>query len=423
MSPFFHRQPLAAAAQLLGSAVVIAGCLTSTPVRASERDSSGAEPTAAHAEAPRKSSRKAESEGKAKAMSHAPSKAESRASPTEAKEGQPPARDSLEAIRDRLAARIGAATVPATPSPGVVKVVSQTTTTRSTAAATATGAAAPTRPSAAAPQSAERPAGGATMVANAADAGRVVGASAAHAARLEGLQRQASTSMAGLEGLPWAYDGKAGPAAWGNLKPEFAACSSGARQSPIDITDGIKVELDPVQFDYRPSGFRVIDNGHTVQVNVAPGNTIEVTGKRYELIQFHFHRPSEERINGKPFDMVAHLVHRNVEGKLAVVAVLLERGSAQAVVQTVWNNLPLEKGDEVTAKGALDLSALLPTDRRYYTYMGSLTTPPCSEGVLWMVMKSPVQISPEQLAIFSRLYPMNARPIQALSGRLIKESN
>ncbi len=410
MSPFFHRQHLAAAAQLLGSAVVIAGFLTSAPARGSERDS-GAEPTAAHAEAPRKSSRKAESEGKAKAVSDAPSKAESRASPTEAKGGKPPAGDSLEAIRDRLAARLGAATVAPAPAPNVVKVVSQTTTTRSAATTTATGAA--------------------TLVANASPGtkpsafvpGRVIGASPAHTARLDSLQQQAAISMAGLEGLHWSYDGKAGPAAWGNLKPEFATCSSGARQSPIDITDGIKVELDPVQFDYRPSGFRVIDNGHTVQVNVAPGNTIEVTGKRYELIQFHFHRPSEERINGKPFDMVAHLVHRNVEGKLAVVAVLLERGSAQSVVQTVWNNLPLEKGDEVTAKGALDLSALLPTDRRYYTYMGSLTTPPCSEGVLWMVMKSPVQISPEQLAIFSRLYPMNARPIQALSGRLIKESN
>ena len=178
-----------------------------------------------------------------------------------------------------------------------------------------------------------------------------------------------------------------------------------------------------MQFNYRPSNFRVIDNGHTVQVNVAVGNTIEVTGKRYELVQFHFHRPSEERINGKPFDMVVHLVHKGVEGKLAVIAVLLDRGSAQPVVQNVWNNLPLEKGDEVMAKGQIDLMALLPTDRRYFTYMGSLTTPPCSEGVLWMVMKTPVEISAEQLSIFSRLYPMNARPIQSASGRIIKESN
>lgn len=216
---------------------------------------------------------------------------------------------------------------------------------------------------------------------------------------------------------------RGGPESWGQLKADFAQCATGTRQSPIDIRDGIKVQLDAVQFDYKPSSFRVIDNGHTVQVNVAGGNSIEIIGRRYDLIQFHFHRPSEERINGRQFDMVVHLVHKDVEGRLAVVAVLLDRGSAHAIVQTVWNNLPLEKGEEVPARPLLDLAALLPADRSYFTYMGSLTTPPCSEGVLWMVMKNPVPISPEQIAVFSRLYPMNARPIQSVSGRLIKESN
>ncbi len=221
----------------------------------------------------------------------------------------------------------------------------------------------------------------------------------------------------------WDYKGEGGPDSWGRLKAEFAQCASGTRQSPIDIRDGIKVQLDAVQFDYKPSAFRVIDNGHTVQVNVAGGNSIEVIGRRYDLVQFHFHRPSEERINGRQFDMVAHLVHKDAEGRLAVVAVLLDRGSAHAIVQTVWNNLPLEKGEEVPARATLDVAALLPVDRSYFTYMGSLTTPPCSEGVLWMVMKNPVPISPEQIAVFSRLYPMNARPIQSVSGRLIKESD
>ena len=221
----------------------------------------------------------------------------------------------------------------------------------------------------------------------------------------------------------WAYQGDGGPEQWGEMKPEFAACSSGKRQSPIDIRDGISVQLDPVQFDYKPSNFRVIDNGHTVQVNVAPGNSIEVMGRRFELVQFHFHRPSEERINGRQFDMVAHLVHKDLEGKLAVVAVLLDRGSVQPIVQMVWNNQPLEKGEELPAKALLDLNNLLPAERGYFTYMGSLTTPPCSEGVLWMVMKNPVSISPEQIGIFARLYPMNARPIQSASGRLIKGSN
>ncbi|MFG5409682.1 carbonic anhydrase family protein [Piscinibacter sakaiensis] len=222
--------------------------------------------------------------------------------------------------------------------------------------------------------------------------------------------------------LHWAYQGDGGPQAWGRLKPEFETCASGRRQSPIDIRDGFRLQLEPVAFDYRPSAVRVIDNGHTVQVNVASGNVIEVGGRRYELQQFHFHRPSEERVDGRQYDMNVHLVHKDAEGRLAVVAVLLARGAAQPLIQTVWNNLPLEKGEEQRVRDPLDLTALLPVDRRYFTYMGSLTTPPCTEGVLWMVMKTPVEVSDEQIGIFSRLYPMNARPVQAASGRMIKES-
>ncbi len=220
----------------------------------------------------------------------------------------------------------------------------------------------------------------------------------------------------------WGYAGEAGPAAWGGLRPDFSLCAKGQRQSPIDIRDGIAVDLEPVQFDYKASGFGVIDNGHTVQVNVAPGNAIHVGGRRWELQQFHFHRPSEERIDGRQFDMVAHLVHKAADGRLAVVAVLLDKGSIQPIVQMVWNNLPLEKGEEFKPQSVIDLTHLLPPDRRYYTYMGSLTTPPCSEGVLWMVMRQPVQVSQQQIDIFSRLYPMNARPVQQASGRLIKQS-
>jgi carbonic anhydrase len=220
----------------------------------------------------------------------------------------------------------------------------------------------------------------------------------------------------------WDYKGEAGPAAWGGLKAEFSLCGNGKRQSPIDIRDGITVDLEPVQFDYRATGFSVVDNGHTIQVNINGGNTIHVAGRRWELVQFHFHRPSEERIDGRQFDMVAHLVHKDPEGKLAVVAVLLDRGSAQPLVQTVWNNLPLEKGEAYAPRAVIDLNHLLPPDRRYYTYMGSLTTPPCSEGVLWMVMRQPVPLSQEQIDVFARLYPMNARPVQQAAGRLIKQS-
>jgi carbonic anhydrase len=205
-------------------------------------------------------------------------------------------------------------------------------------------------------------------------------------------------------------------------RPEGDLCARGTRQSPIDIRDGIAVELEPIKFDYRAGGFNVIDNGHTVQVHVAPGNAIELTGRRYELRSFHFRRPAEERVNGRQFEMSVHLVHQDPEGRTAIVAVGLERGAAQPVVQQVWNSLPLEKHETVPGLGALDPAALLPADRRYYTYMGSLTTPPCTEGVLWMVMQQPVPVSTQQIGIFARLYPNNARPVQQAAGRLIKQS-
>ncbi|MGZ3184036.1 MAG: carbonic anhydrase [Telluria sp.] len=245
---------------------------------------------------------------------------------------------------------------------------------------------------------------------------------AAEAKRKE-AERIAAAPPPPAHGTHWEYEGEFGPANWSKINVDWAACGTGKRQSPIDIRDGMKVDLEAVTFDYKPSSFTVLDNGHTVQVSVASGNYITVNNRSYELVQFHFHRPSEERINGKSFEMVVHLVHRDPEGKLAVVAVLLERGRPLAPVQTVWNNLPLEKNDVVAPTVVLDPAELLPAKREYYEYMGSLTTPPCTEGVLWLVMKQPMQASPAQMALFARLYPLNARPIQAAAGRVIKESN
>ncbi|MCC7151648.1 MAG: carbonic anhydrase family protein [Rubrivivax sp.] len=221
----------------------------------------------------------------------------------------------------------------------------------------------------------------------------------------------------------WSYAGDAGPATWGSIETGFATCSKGQRQSPIDIRGGIAVELEPVQFDYRGGDFSVLDNGHTVQASVAPGNTMAVGGRRFELQQLHFHRPAEERIDGRGFDMSLHLVHKDHEGRLAVVALLLERGETpQPVVQRVWNDLPLEKHIEQRGSQPLDPAALLPVDRGYFTYMGSLTTPPCSEDVLWIVMRQPIVVTRAQIDVFTHLYPMNARPLQAAAGRLIKQS-
>ncbi|XVJ69311.1 MAG: carbonic anhydrase family protein [Rhizobacter sp.] len=220
----------------------------------------------------------------------------------------------------------------------------------------------------------------------------------------------------------WSYDGASGPQAWAQLKPEYAACGTGDRQSPIDVRDGIKVQLDAVQFSYQAPDFRVIDDGRTVRVLVAAGSSMEVRGQRYELKHLQFHRPSEVHLNGKAFDMAVHLVHQDAEGRAAILVVQLERGSAHSVVQAVWNNLPLEKGVEQAARSPLDLLALLPADQRYATFMGSMTAPPCQEGVLWVVMKQPVGVSDYQIEVFSRLYPMNARPLQAVNGRMVKES-
>ncbi len=233
---------------------------------------------------------------------------------------------------------------------------------------------------------------------------------------------RAATKSPPKPAVHWSYAGEGAPERWAQLKPEYRLCGSGTRQSPIDLRDGFRVDLEPIQFDYRPSAFAVIDNGHTVQVNVDPGNFLQVMGRRYELQQFHFHRPSEERLMGRQFEMSAHLVHKDADGRLAIVAVLLERGIEQPLVQLVWNNLPLEKNEALRAQASMDLRELLPADRGYFTYMGSLTTPPCSEGVLWMVMRQPVPVSPEQVGIFSRLYPVNARPLQSSGGRMIKES-
>ncbi|MGE5489794.1 MAG: carbonic anhydrase [Actinomycetota bacterium] len=223
--------------------------------------------------------------------------------------------------------------------------------------------------------------------------------------------------------IHWGYEGPGGPENWAKLDNANALCAAGKRQSPIDIGDGIRVDLEGIKFDYKPTLFRIEDNGHTIQVTPAEGNTIKVMGRTYELKQFHFHRPSEEKVNGQRFDMVAHLVHKDDDGNIAVVAVLLQKGEAeQAVIQTLWNNMPLEQGQSLTPSTAIDLNRLLPADRAYYTYMGSLTTPPCTEGVLWMVFKQPVVVTQDQVNIFARLYRNNARPIQPGFGRLVKES-
>jgi carbonic anhydrase len=223
----------------------------------------------------------------------------------------------------------------------------------------------------------------------------------------------------------WTYKGSTGPTHWAALEPDFAACGSGHAQSPIDIRQDavLKANLPAIAFDYRPAPLKIVDNGHTIQVNYAPGSFIDVGGQRYELVQFHFHKPSEERIDGKHYDMVAHLVHKDTEGRLGVVAVPLAAGAINPMVALLWNNLPARKGTEVEVQGVqVDAADLLPADRAYYTFTGSLTTPPCSEGVTWFVLKHPSTLSAGEIGRFAHEYPMNARPVQPLNGRVVRTS-
>jgi carbonic anhydrase len=223
----------------------------------------------------------------------------------------------------------------------------------------------------------------------------------------------------------WAYDGANGPQAWGKLKSEFNVCAIGKRQSPINIEESATLQgpAEPLQFNYTPSSGTVVNNGHTIQVDLYGDNSVTVRGSVYKLLQFHFHTPSEEQINYRNFSMVAHLVHKNAEGQLAVVAVLLDPGVSNALINKVWTYMPLDSGDRVRMPtGIIDINELLPKDQRYYQFMGSLTTPPCTEGVLWMVLKQPTTVSKDQIRLFTQLFPNNARPVQPVNGRAVRDA-
>jgi carbonic anhydrase len=223
----------------------------------------------------------------------------------------------------------------------------------------------------------------------------------------------------------WGYQGAIGPDHWAGLAPEYAACN-GKRQSPLDIRTASKAQLPALHFDYRSAPLTIDNNGVTIRVNYPPGasNDFLVVGDtRYQLVQFHFHRPSEEYINGKPYPMALHLMHKSGDGKIVGVTVMLVPGAANATVQQLWDHMPMTPGpDQKVAGVAVNPADLLPPSYGYYTYAGSLTAPPCTEGVTWIVLKYPVEISPAQIAAFARLFPHDVRPPQPLNGRVVQES-
>jgi carbonic anhydrase len=219
----------------------------------------------------------------------------------------------------------------------------------------------------------------------------------------------------------WGYTGPEGAKHWSELQSEFATCKLGREQSPIDIRGAVKsASLPPLGLEYSAGAAEVLNNGHTIQVNLAAGGQVKLATGPYKLLQFHFHTPSEERINGKAFPLVAHLVHRNDAGQLAVVAVLFKQGKPNPVLGKIFDVMPAKASDKVELAGGLDPAQLLPEKKSYYAFAGSLTTPPCSESVRWQVLQEPVAISKAQLAQFKKLYPMNARPTQPLNGRAIE---
>ncbi|MGD1913887.1 MAG: carbonic anhydrase [Rivularia sp. (in: cyanobacteria)] len=222
----------------------------------------------------------------------------------------------------------------------------------------------------------------------------------------------------------WGYIGKEGPENWGNLSPDFNTCQLGNNQSPINIKSAVDADLPKLKINYKNSPLRIINNGHTIQVNYQSGSNLFLNDESYELLQFHFHHPSEHKVEGEFFPMELHLVHKSQKGSLAVIGIFLKQGQENSAFQNIWQAMPLKQGNEKTISDInINASDLLPKEQDYYLYYGSLTTPPCSETVNWIVLKEPVEISSQQVQKFVNIFPNNARPVQQTKRRFVLESS
>jgi carbonic anhydrase len=216
----------------------------------------------------------------------------------------------------------------------------------------------------------------------------------------------------------WSYEGTTGPSAWGKLEADYGACALGTQQSPIDLTGAVKAQIQPLIFNWKPQAFSVVNNGHTIQANVAPGSTLTLDGQRYELKQFHFHTPSEHTINGKRFQMEAHFVHADASGLLAVVGVLMRPGKVNPAFKAIMAAAPTKAGKPLIST-QLDPNQFLPKDRALFRYEGSLTTPPCAETVNWNVFAKEIEAASSDMDAFHALFAMNARPLQPVNRRFL----
>ncbi|MGB3209690.1 MAG: carbonic anhydrase family protein [Desulforhopalus sp.] len=223
-----------------------------------------------------------------------------------------------------------------------------------------------------------------------------------------------------MDKVHWSYSGSDGPEHWGTLNPNFSTCSSGKNQSPIDLTAMIESDLAPITVDYRAGGNEILNNGHTIQVNYKPGSTIRISGQTFQLKQFHFHSPSENTIDGQSFPLEAHFVHADNDGNLAVIAVMFKEGNSNEELAKIWSSMPGSEDEKLVLPELADANRLLPPDKEYYRFNGSLTTPPCSEGVWWLVMKSNSAVSNKQIEKFTHtMHHPNNRPVQPVNARTV----
>ena len=225
----------------------------------------------------------------------------------------------------------------------------------------------------------------------------------------------------------WTYEGEKNPNQWEPVDAAYEACERGEAQSPINI-DVTNIEqqssISEIQLQYHNATIAILNNGHTIQANVKPeGQSLTVGDKSFNLVEMHFHQPSEHQLNGKNYDMEAHLIHEDENGELAVIGLFIEEGQTNAELAPIWSILPKHHNEEILVEDSIQLQNLIPEDKSGFQYVGSLTTPPCTEGVGWFVLEKPIQMSKEQIQLFKNIFPNNHRPVQSLNDRKIYEMN
>lgn len=232
----------------------------------------------------------------------------------------------------------------------------------------------------------------------------------------------AGNVLAAASNVNWEYEGEDGPAHWGELSPDFSLCTDGMNQSPVNLVDALDVDLPELIFQYHGTPLRELNNGHTIRIDVSPGSFLEIPEKdlSFEFKQAHFHSPSEHTLGGEHYDMEIHLVHADEDGHLAVVGILIEEGEEMPLLNRIWAFMPEKPGESTESPLTVFESGLMPPTRDYFNYNGSLTTPPCSEGVRWIVLRDTLTASAEQIERFKqRVGAMTNRPPQDLNARSI----